>query len=272
DTTVYALDAATGDPVWTAETGGLVRGGPTVANGTVYVGSTGGYLYAFDAATGQRYWTSNLFAEIHTAPTVVNGTIYVSTDRNVHAIETRHTATSSDSRVALGTLGHEATWAEQAPTALFDIDPSVPRVGDPATFDATRSVGTIESYAWDFTGDGDPDTTGGTVTQSFESVGEYPVTLTVTDTAGRTATRAVPVAVSLPPVVGEHPPRDPTGDGRYEDVDGDGTVDIFDVQALFTGLDSDAVQSHAGAFDFDGDGTVGVLDVQALFERVSGAF
>jgi PKD repeat protein len=81
------------------------------------------------------------------------------------------------------------------------------------------------------------------------------------------------VVVSVPPVVGEDPPRDPTGDGDYEDVDGSGAVDIFDVQALFTGLDTAPVQDHAGLFDFDGDGVVDVLDVQALFDELqSGAF
>jgi outer membrane protein assembly factor BamB len=70
----------------------------------------------------------------------------------------------------------------------------------------------------------------------------------------------------------ERPPRDPNGDGLYEDVDGDGTFDIFDVQALFNGLGSDAVQNNPGAFTF-GDGgdsdEVTVLDVQGLFERLT---
>jgi outer membrane protein assembly factor BamB len=354
DTTVYALDAETGEQVWTAETGGLVRGGPTVANGTVYVGSTDGNLYAFDATTGERYWTSNLFAEIHTAPTVLNGTVYVSTDRGTHAIETEHAATSADSRVALGTLGHGPAWADQSPTALFETDPAVPEPGESVTLDATETVGAIESYAWDLTGDGETDATGATVTHSFETVGEHPVTVTVTDGDGATDTRAAtvesaeellagltvgtadpethaPVSVdasestgsieryewafgdggtatgettahtyttygqfevtvtltdiagrtatatetvtvdpAVEPVVGTQAPRDLTGDGLHRDVDGDGGFTVFDVQALFTGLDSDPVQGNVWAFDLTGDGAVGIFDVQALFGSLEG--
>jgi outer membrane protein assembly factor BamB len=350
DTTVYAFDATTGESDWTAETGGLVRGGPTVANGTVYVGATDGNLYALDATTGEQRWTDNLFGAVHTAPTVLNGTVYVSTDRGAHAIETEHAATSAGSRVALGTLGHGPAWADQSPTALFETDPVVPEPGETVTLDGTTTVGTVESYAWEFTGDGETDATGETVTHSFDTTGEHPVTLTVTDgngssdsraaavdvaeellagltvettdpethapvsvdagesagtietyewgfgngetttgetvthtyttygefevtltltdIAGRTATATETVAVdpAVAPVIGDQPPRDLTGDGLHRDVDGNGAFDIFDVQALFTGLDGDPVQSNVWAFDFTGSGAVGIFDVQALFE------
>ncbi len=264
DTSVYALDAATGAEVWRAETGGLVRGGPTVANGTVYLGTTDTNLYALDASTGQLRWTDSLFAEIHTAPTVVNGTVFVGTDRRVHAIDTEHDATSAGSRVALGTLGHGQRWADQAPTALFTLGSTPLVTGDPVTLDATASVGDIESHTWTL-GDGTT-ATGETTTHTFTTPGEYDVTLTVED-GDRTANQTVTVsaASTVPPVIGSDPPRDPSGDGRYEDVDGDGRVGIADVQALFDKLDSDPVQTYAWAFDFDDDGRVSVFDVQALF-------
>ena len=352
DTTVYALDAETGEQVWTAETGGLVRGGPTVADGTVYVGSTDGFLYALDTETGERRWTNSLFAEVHTAPTVVGGTVYVSTDRAVHAIETEHGATSVDSRVALGTLGHGPSWADQSPTALFEADPAVPEPGESVTLNARETVGEVESYTWELTGDDDPDATGPTATTSFDTVGQHPVgltvtgsegeqrvrtatvdvaeelvaavdidtadpethapvsvdagessgtverydwdfgdggtatgetathtytaygefevTLTLTDIAGRTtaATATVTVDPAVEPVVGESPPRDLTGDGLHRDVDGDGVFSIFDVQALFVGLDSDPVQSNVWAFEFNEDGNANIFDVQALFGKL----
>ncbi len=56
----------------------------------------------------------------------------------------------------------------------------------------------------------------------------------------------------------------------YEDVDGDGSMTIFDVQTLFVNLDSPAVNEHAAAFSFNnGDTTaVTIFDVQALFGLV----
>jgi len=60
-------------------------------------------------------------------------------------------------------------------------------------------------------------------------------------------------------------PSDPDDDGVYEDVNGDGTVDVGDAQALFANTDDPVVQGSVGAFDYNGDGTVDVGDAQALF-------
>ncbi len=58
---------------------------------------------------------------------------------------------------------------------------------------------------------------------------------------------------------------DPDDDGAYDDVNGDGSVDVVDAQALFAARDTDPVTHSAPAFDFNGDGAVNVGDVQALF-------
>lgn len=60
-------------------------------------------------------------------------------------------------------------------------------------------------------------------------------------------------------------PTDPDGDGRYEDINGDGEFDAVDVQALFTTHDEPAVRNEPAAFDFNEDGTTGIVDVQRLF-------
>ena len=99
-----------------------------------------------------------------------------------------------------------------------------------------------------------------------DAEGHQPASNTGTVTAATTTTVHVEMSVPLPPVVGESPPRDLNGDGRYRDIHGDGAFDIFDVQALFDNLDSDAVQENAAAFDFGGKGgAVTIFDVQALF-------
>lgn len=66
-----------------------------------------------------------------------------------------------------------------------------------------------------------------------------------------------------------NPPTDPDGDGLYEDLNGDGTFDITDVQAFFEHYNSPEVQNNAQYYDFNGDGSVDVIDVQALFNKVS---
>jgi hypothetical protein len=92
---------------------------------------------------------------------------------------------------------------------------------------------------------------------------EYSVE-TAADGAGGT------VEVTPPDVNGDGIlPGDPDGDGLFEDANGDGSVDTGDAQALFGNRESDAVQDHAGAFDFNGDGDVNVGDAQALFKKVT---
>ena len=56
DGAVRAFDAATGDPLWTAYTGGGVRFPPTIWQGRAFVGSGDGWVYAFDATEGTELW------------------------------------------------------------------------------------------------------------------------------------------------------------------------------------------------------------------------
>ncbi|MEM3874827.1 MAG: PKD domain-containing protein [Candidatus Bathyarchaeia archaeon] len=71
------------------------------------------------------------------------------------------------------------------PTASFTWTPSIPKVGETVTFDASASTangGTIVDYAWNF-GDGSI-AHGKIVTHSYSSPGTYTVTLNVTDSNG----------------------------------------------------------------------------------------
>jgi len=63
----------------------------------------------------------------------------------------------------------------------------------------------------------------------------------------------------------ENAPTDPDGDGKYEDVNGDGSVNVGDAQAIFANTDDPVVQNNVAAFDFNGDGSVNVGDAQAIF-------
>ncbi len=76
-----------------------------------------------------------------------------------------------------------------------------------------------------------------------------------------------------PPLPGaDSPPRDLgfTPPGTYEDVDGNGEFDIFDVQEFFISFQSPTVQNNPAAFKFSDPGAenpeeVTIFDVQALF-------
>ena len=112
--TLHALDASTGEQVWSYSTSGNVESSPTVASGTVYVGSAGGSFHAVDAGSGTKKW-SYAAGTVYSSPTIVEGTVYVgSNDNNLYALETDHTASSSGSRVELGTLGMTTFQPEKA--------------------------------------------------------------------------------------------------------------------------------------------------------------
>lgn len=83
-----------------------------------------------------------------------------------------------------------------------------------------------------------------------------------------TASATVNTQTSPGDVTGDgNPATDPDGDGVYEDVNGDGSVNVVDVQALFSNLNSDTVSGNL-AFDFNGDGSVTVTDVQYMFAQL----
>jgi PKD repeat protein len=109
-------------------------------------------------------------------------TLIVTNDRGMNSAPLQRTVTVS---------------AIAAPTAEFAVSPSAPAVGQQVFFDAnaSRAQGgrSIANYSWTF-GDGH---TGSGVTEShrFERTGAFSVTLTVTDSAGKTGTATKTVTV-----------------------------------------------------------------------------
>jgi len=79
DHNVYALDARTGDILWTYTAGDWVAATPIVANGIVYVNSGDGFplyaLYALNANTGALIWKRQASNPIY-ATAAANGVVY----------------------------------------------------------------------------------------------------------------------------------------------------------------------------------------------------
>ncbi|WP_336343237.1 dockerin type I domain-containing protein [Halalkalicoccus ordinarius] len=66
------------------------------------------------------------------------------------------------------------------------------------------------------------------------------------------------------------PPQDLTGDGLYEDINGDGELTEADTQLFYDYLDDPTIQENPEKFDFNGDGEdeIDLLDVQAHYQLV----
>jgi outer membrane protein assembly factor BamB len=72
---LYAVDAATGEPAWTANIPGSTA--PVVADGVLYVAGEG-TVYALDPATGDEAWAEEVADDvIDTPPAVVDDIVYV---------------------------------------------------------------------------------------------------------------------------------------------------------------------------------------------------
>jgi outer membrane protein assembly factor BamB len=121
----------------------------------------------------------------------------------------------------------------------IEVSPTNVTVGETATLsvpDARDSDGSIQSYEWDTDGDGSAEQTGtgGTVAHTFETAGEYTVTVNATDDDGATATRQRTISVNSPPKAAfQFEPKRPeqtetvTLDGSYTS-DLDGSIRTYD--------------------------------------------
>ena len=85
---------------------------------------------------------------------------------------------------------------------------------------------------------------------------------------GQTVFQVAPLALA-PLREGAELPQDLDGDGRYEDVNGDGVLSALDAQLLHEFLESSAVQTNLRAFDFSNDGRMTRDDVDSLLALVS---
>ena len=91
DNRVYALDAETGELLWSFETQDVIRSSPTVTVGAVYVGSNDNHVYALDRETGELLWRYDTGDWVQYSPPVRDGVVYVAAmsegDRRIHALD-----------------------------------------------------------------------------------------------------------------------------------------------------------------------------------------
>ncbi|UPV76566.1 PQQ-binding-like beta-propeller repeat protein (plasmid) [Halorussus limi] len=75
---IHALDATTGEEVWSARTEEYVNASPAVADGLVYV-AVRDEIRALDAATGEQKWRFDASGSIRAPLSVADGTVFAGT-------------------------------------------------------------------------------------------------------------------------------------------------------------------------------------------------
>jgi outer membrane protein assembly factor BamB len=74
---VVAVDVSGRDERWRYSLQDISRGGPTIADGAVFVGSRDRFVYAIDAKKGTLRWKTRTEASVEVAPAVAGGRVYV---------------------------------------------------------------------------------------------------------------------------------------------------------------------------------------------------
>jgi outer membrane protein assembly factor BamB len=114
------------DKIWSfTEPSERVDSSPTVADGTVYVGSHDGTLYAVNAETGEREWKfTEPSGEIHSSPTVADGTVYIGMDKYIET-DTRDAPERDGALYAVDTETGQKKWGFTEPHDLVRSSPVV---------------------------------------------------------------------------------------------------------------------------------------------------
>jgi outer membrane protein assembly factor BamB len=77
DKRLYAVEDETGRERWHFDTQGIVRSTPAVSGGLVFIGSYDHHVYAVEAATGALRWKFNTLQPVVSSPLVEGGTLYI---------------------------------------------------------------------------------------------------------------------------------------------------------------------------------------------------
>ncbi len=120
---IVALNAASGDRIWTANIGVPIRGAPTVAGGRVFAVSYDNQLHALNASTGETLWTHSGITEtaglLGAGAPAVSGDLVIApySSGEVFALRVENGRVAwSDSLIFQGRVG--------ASTKLSDVDGS----------------------------------------------------------------------------------------------------------------------------------------------------
>ena len=85
---IHCVDAETGKPYWTHETGDEIWASTLVADGKVYIGTRRGNFWILAANRDKKIVSSiKLDSPIHGSPVVANGVLYIATMKKLYAVK-----------------------------------------------------------------------------------------------------------------------------------------------------------------------------------------
>lgn len=116
---LHALDNE-GALVWRYPTGNAIYSSPTAVAGVLYVASLDRYLYALNAIRGELLWRLDTARGIYSSPTVSQGVAYVaSSDDHLYAVNTSTGELLARTLAGQGDQGSHMPWS--SPTVAGDL-------------------------------------------------------------------------------------------------------------------------------------------------------
>jgi PKD repeat protein len=201
------------------------------------------------------------FGDGTTAGGVTESHSYTSSDK--YAVTLTVTDDEGAVDTATQTVSVGGTSSNSPPTASFEYAPNSPNVSDTIEFDGSASSdpdGSIQSYEWDFNGDGVTDSTGEKTSHSYSGSGDYTASLTVTDDEGATDTTTQTVSVNK-----DETETNPVAEFTYSPNSPTVSEEVtFDAS---TSSDDGTIQSYL--WDFNGDGLTDATGQSATHEFTS---
>jgi len=231
DKNVYCLDADDGSLMWNYSAFSEVHSSPAIAYDYLYIGTSDGRLLCLNRNTGGFVWSYLISGSVESSPAVADGKVYFGTNPCCGFLSyficlnafsgtkiweyNFNLLTGSKSSAALAASKVFVGSADGKVYAFGDIeflaDANGPYHGVINTsVDFTGSVyGGEPGFSWYWNFGDNATSTDQNPTHAYASLGEYTVTLTVTDDTGDTATDETSVFIEIP----NTPPEIPVIDG-----------------------------------------------------------
>ncbi|MBN1860892.1 MAG: PQQ-binding-like beta-propeller repeat protein [Candidatus Thermoplasmatota archaeon] len=231
DENVYCLDASTGGILWNYSAFSEIHSSPAVAYDSVFVGTSDGRLLCLDKDTGGFLWSYQVYGSVTSSPAVADGKVYFDSDPccgftsylvclNAYAgtllweynlntqFPTRSSPALAAGKVFVG-AGDGTIFAFGDIVFMADANgPYYSSVNTSVDFMGSVYGGQPGfSWEWEF-GDG-ATSTQQNPSHTYSAVGEYLVTLTVTDSLSHSVTDDTKVYIQVP----NTPPEAPLIDG-----------------------------------------------------------
>ncbi len=83
DKMVHAIDADSGESLWTVATRAGVDGSPVIIGSHVIVGGLDGRIYCLALATGEEHWVYEAGTPFRSSPAIADGNLYIASDEGL---------------------------------------------------------------------------------------------------------------------------------------------------------------------------------------------